>query len=171
MTKKPEEIEGSSARAKDRGAPDGLEFLLGDAEKPSLGNPADVAEMVRDFASSAQSIRMRAITGALSQEAAVSELENLCRKHAAIAYGKDGGWRSAAFNSPEQLGRHIKSVMGLEAEDDEAAFALFMDTAGRLFAAHAAHQGETASDDEVQFQIETALEDAERMILGLPSDD
>jgi hypothetical protein len=170
MTRRPEEIENSRARAEDRGRPDGFTFFATETpeEDRYLGDPSDVAEIVREFGMAVHAIRSDAGNDKITGDEALKRLNELAERYARIFYGQEPGFRVMAFNSPEALGASINAQLGMDGPEEAAAKTLFMATANDLLAAYEGHQSGGLSDQDVQFQIEAAIENASRMLLGLP---
>lgn len=171
MSKKPEEVEGSEARAADRGQPQGLTFFdvpTGEDQR-YLGDPVDVEATVRDFVAAAHKIGSDAAQDVTSGEDAMRLLNALCDRYAGIFYGKEPSrFRSMPFNSPQMLGAFINERLGMQEPQDKAAFVLFMNCANQVFEAYHGHMSGGASEDDTRFLIESAIDDTVAILLGLP---
>jgi|GEM_PF-6139516 len=172
MTQNPIEIEGTPERAKDRGDTTGLGFFakpLGDS--PYLGSPDVVDSIVRAFCQDALNLRIAVGYGEISQDAFMTKLNALADRNASIFTHPSAPYRFMPFNSVDGVGEFVKAALGMSDPADVAVHTMFMNTANQIFAAHALHLSGTATDDDVQFQIGAAVEDATRMLLGLPQAD
>ena len=172
MSKKPEEVEGSEARAADRGQPQGLTFFDTPTSEDQryLGDPVDVEATVRDFVAAAHKIASDAAQEVTSGEEALRLLNALCDRYAGIFYGQEPSrFRSMPFNSPQMLGRFINERLGMQEPDDKAAAILFMNCANQVFEAYHLHMSGEASEGDIRFLIESAIDDAVAILLGLPA--
>lgn len=170
MTKKPEEIEGSEARAKDRGTAAVFSFIADDPndDRPYLGDPDEVEMLVRQFCAEAQRIQIEAGAARMTHGDALQALDKAARDTSAIFMGQSTAYRAMPFNAPDQIGPFVKQRMGIEGEPSEACYVMLMNTATQIMAAFVAHQNGEADDDATKFQIDAAVEDATSALLGLP---
>ncbi|CAB4122302.1 hypothetical protein UFOVP32_2 [uncultured Caudovirales phage] len=170
MAQKPEEIEGSKARAEDRAQPYGMGFFAEatSADKRYLGSASDVPEIVRDFCIGVHEIRSAAGKGEIAGAEALRRLNALAQQYSDIFYGKSDGYRAMAWNSPDGLGVFINTRLGIQEPEEQAAHTLFMNTANQILAAYERHQNGDLNDEDVAFHIEAAIDDASAILLGLP---
>ena len=109
------------------------------------------------------------VNGKISGDEAFQRLHDLCMEYQAIFYGqRPDRYRAMPFNSPEGLGAFIIQRLGMKAPKEQAAYTLLMSTANQILEAYHAYLTDALADDDVQFRIEAAIEDAQRILLGLP---
>lgn len=172
MSRRPEEIEGSNARADDRGRPDGFGFFAEPTpnEARYLGDPADVTEIIREYLSGVHEIRVKAFSGALNQDAAFAELEALAARYQAIFLGRDKAYRSMPFNSPAGVGAFIKALYPSDDTNEEAVKTYLLHIANAILEAEAKYQADEIEADVAEFTVATTIEDAQRALMGIPYD-
>lgn len=170
MTQKPEQVEGSDARAKDRGTAAVFSFIADDPadERPYLGDPAEVEALVRQFCAETQRIQVEAGAGRMAHDAALQALNDAAQAHASIFMGQNSAYRAMPFNAPEQIGPFLAQRMAIEGDPAQACYVMFMNTANQIMTAFLAHQSGELDDDDAKFQIDAAVEDATSALLGLP---
>jgi hypothetical protein len=134
-----------------------------------LGSPSDVEEILRGFAASVHKIGSDRVNRKISGDEGFQRLNDLSKEYQAIFYGqRPDRYRAMPFNSPEGLGAFINKRLGLNGPKDLAAYTLLMSTANQILDAYHAYLTDELSDDDVQFRIEAAVDDAKRILLGLP---
>jgi hypothetical protein len=169
MTIDPVEIEGTPERAADRGLPDGFGFFASDiGDKNYLGSPEVVGDIVRTYCQDALALRVKAGRGEMLPNDALEGLHALAERTAAIFTNPGDAYRSMLFNSVDGVGEFVKAALQLDASAEDAVKTLFLNTSNQIFETHAQYLAGTVGDDDVRFQLDAAVEDATRMLLGLP---
>lgn len=159
---KPEEIEGSPERAADRGQPFGFGAFNEPIAtgKPYLGDPEVVEGIVRGLLQKAHDVA--GTEGSFQQ--VVGEVE----KTVAIFYGKDDAYQPMPFNSPDQLGRFVNEQIGTQEDEDKTVEMLLWNLIQQMMEARNDFAEDKITPEDVQFRIDAAVEDAVRILLGLP---
>lgn len=175
MSRDRRKIEGTEERARDRGEPFGFEFFSNETANASryLGDPDDVEAIIREFASEAYEARRRAAAGEISPEDGLAALTAAVARYAGIFYGKEpGAYRAQGdWNTPDRLGRHIIERLGAEGDPEDAAAALFWNVANQILKAQEEYAAGSLSDEDAQFRIAASIEDAQKILLGLPHEE
>lgn len=161
-------------RIKNMGEPIGLTFF--DKATPSeqryLGDPDDVAAIVREFCMEVFDLRGRVNDGRLTGGQGLDQLEALANRYAGIFYGKEpGSFRAMPFNSPNGVGDFIVKRLGLTEGVEQAGYILFMNTANQIFEAYQGFMDGSMDEETVRFRIEAAIEDTSSILLGLPPEE
>lgn len=154
--------------------PDGFTFFAEQTgpEQLYLGNPEDVAFVVREFCVAVYDLRSRVTMGKVEPDAAVAKLDELANQYAGIFYGKGPErYRPMPFNSPAGVGKFIVERLGLKEEPEQAGYVLFMNTANQILEAYEGHIEGTMDEETVRFRIEAAIEDTSGILLGLPPEE
>lgn len=159
------EIEGTSERALDRGDPIGLGVfdVAADDDRPYLGDPEVVDGLVRGMCS-------RAMEAGLSDGDVVGKVSAIVEDVAGVFMGRSPGYRGMPFNSPEQLGRWVNETLGTAEAEDRSVEMLLWSTLAQVMDARASFVSGAKSEDDVRFQTDAAIEDACRVLIGLPFD-
>lgn len=159
---RPEEIEGSPERAADRGQPFGFGAFNAPISTgiPYLGDEETVEDILRDLL-----LRVHEVAGS---EDAVKTIEPMVEQTAAIFYGQDDAYQAMPFNSQEQLGRYVNEVFGTKEDEKQTVQMLLWNMIRQVMEARQELLQGNLSDDNAQFRVEAALEDATTILLGLP---
>ncbi len=155
----PEEIEGSEARARDRGDAIGFGHFSDGGEKPFLGDPEVVEGALRSFLTDAHAVAGTA--GASDKIAAL--IETL----AGAFYGLSSSYTISAFNSHEQLGRFVNEQLGASEDDAKSVHMLLWNLVAEVFSARSDLIDDKTGDDAAKFRVDAAIDDAARILLGL----
>jgi hypothetical protein len=161
-------------RIKNLGEPVGFTFFAEPTapDQRYLGDPDDVAAIVREFCVAVYDIRSKVTQDKLTGPEALAQLEALANRYAGIFYGKEPGqYRAMPFNSPAMLGDFIIKRMGLAESPEQAGYVLFMNTANQILEAYAGHLTGTMDEETVRFRTEAAIDDTGNILLGLPPED
>lgn len=157
-------IEGSAARAADRGKAEDLGFVVSD--KPSLGNPDVVRALVSEFAAAVVGVR-GAWARADGGGSPVVQIRELAREYGRIIMGHDDRYASLPWNNPDRLGRRIRLVCPTEPDAADPGELLFVTVASSLMEIAAANEQGRLTDTDGEMHTKAMLEDAANLILGV----
>lgn len=158
------EIEGSAARAADRGKAEDLGFQVSD--KPSLGNPDVVRALVSEFAASVVAIRgewLRAGGGGKPSD----RVRELAQEYGRAIMGHDDRYAVLPWNNPDRLGRRIRLVVPEEPGVSDPGELLFLTVGASLLEISAAHEAGRLPDADAERHTKAMLEDTANLILGV----
>lgn len=159
------EIEGSAARAADRGREVDLGFSMD--PRPSLGNQDVVRELMSKFGADVVDVRRDYLEDKITGPESQQRIRDLARDYGAIVMGRDDDYFSLPWNSESRLGRRIKlAVPAIEGISDPGEL-LFLTVGTSLASLAAAHENNRVSDAEAENHTQTMLGDAADLILGL----
>lgn len=161
----PREIEGSAARAADRGREADLGFAVSD--RPSLGSPDVVRGLVSEFAASVVGVRRRYNEDKLSGEQAQEAVAELAAEYGRIVMGYDNRYQPLPWNDPARLGRRIRLVVPAIDGVEDPGELLFFTIGTSLVEIAKAHEEGRMSDDDAKGKAQEMLEDAANLILGV----
>lgn len=161
----PREIEGSKARAADRGKPEGMDQFID--PRPALGSMEVVEELVRQYLGELISNRVRYHADQITPEQAVAAAADQAKKFAAIFMGRDAAYFALPWNSPEQLGAHLARHFAEPPQPDEAAETFLTMVAADLMAILVEHEDAKIDDEAAEFRMGALIEDAVHTLLGL----
>lgn len=161
----PREIEGSKARAADRGKPEGMDQFLD--QRPALGSMEVVEDLVRQYLGELTANRVRYHKDEITPEQAVAAASDLAKKYAGIFMGRDSAYFALPWNSPEQLGADLAQRFAEPPQPDEAVEVFLTMVAADLMAILVEHEDEKIDDEAAQFRIGVLVEDAAHALLGL----
>lgn len=157
-------IEGSVARAADRGRAEDLGFVVSD--KPSLGNPDVVRGLVSEFAAAVVGVRgdwLRAGGGG----SPVERIRELAREYGRTIMGHDDRYAALPWNNPDRLGRRIRLVCPDEPGATDPGELLFLTVASSLMEIAAANEQGRLPDADGEKHTKVMLEDTANLILGV----
>lgn len=162
-----ESIEGSDARAADRGR----DFLFEDSFRfdQELSSVSSVEAVVRQFLTDIVSIRQQYNSLEKSDSEAKDAVRVVCRKYADLFMGRAEGQKASQWNSVEQLGRFLSSVMSGSNSPESAAEDFFLYLASEMLNVLVASENDQIDDDIGQFRVNALAEDAVNALLGLPA--
>lgn len=164
MTK--ESIEGSAARAADRGR----DQLFGDSlPDNALNSITTVEPVVRSFAAKVTDVRVRYNTDKITDAQAREEVDALAQQYADMFMGKTRDYAALPWNTTEQLGAFLANVIEGDASPMTAARDFFLYIAAQLLQIMVEHEGENIDDEVAQFRLDTLIEDAVYALLGVPN--
>lgn len=155
-------IEGSAARAADRGREEDLGLVISDT--PSLGNPVVVRAMLGEFGVDLMEIRKRWATGDSTNPQ--EEVRDLCRSFSLIVMGHDPRYAALPWHSVGRLGRQINKVVRAEEGVTDPGELLFLSLSGSLLAIAGEVEKENMSDADAQKHTQEILDDATLLITG-----
>ncbi len=159
------EIEGSKARAADRGKPEGMAQFL-DA-RPALGSMEVVEGLVREYLGELTANRVRYHKDEISGEQAVSAAGALAQRYAAIFMGRDSAYFALPWNSPEQLGASLARRFAEAPQPEDAVEVFLAMAAADLMAILVEREDDAIDDDAARFRIDALIEDTAHALLGL----
>jgi hypothetical protein len=164
MTK--ESIEGSAARAADRGR----DQLFGDAlPDHALNSLTAVEAVVRSFAEKVADVRARYNADKITDAQARDEVEVLAQKYADMFMGKSSEYAALPWNTPEQLGAYLANVIEGGTAPETAARDFLLYVAAQLLQIMVEHEDAKIDDEVAQFRLGALIEDAVHAFLGLPN--
>jgi hypothetical protein len=146
---------------------DDSDELLPDPEHMSLGDPAIVDMLVREFLGAVVDIRIAYNAG--EEAAPVARLRQTSIRFARIFYGEDKRYQPLKpWNSSEQLGVEIEQRLSLAHGDGNAAEHLFITLASDAVAVLAAHEQGTISEEVARFRLDVLIEESHALLIGWP---
>jgi hypothetical protein len=160
-----EQIEGSAARAADRGRDQLFEGALSDKGLNSL---SAVDAVIRSFAGKVTQVRADYNADKITDAQAREEVASLAQEYADVFMGKSSDYVAQPWNTPEQLGAYLVAVMDGKAEPETAARDFLLYIAAQLLQVMVEHESGKLDDDVAQFRVDALLEDADYALLGIP---
>ncbi len=159
------EIEGSPERAADRGRAEDLGWPAGD--RPSLGDPDVVLQVVREFSAAVVDVRRRYNLDELTNDDALADVDRLAGQYGDVIMGRDSAYTALPWNSPDQLGAHIDKRLPEAGEDPDPGKALFLALARSLLDVVVAHEDGNLKDGEAKSHVEAGISAVADLILGV----
>lgn len=150
----------------DPGQPGGP-FLFDAIEitKDSLNDPDVVDAVLRSFAT--------VVAGAWKTWAEsegevdpTAAIDQAATAYGAKFLGADPELVATNWNTPDRLGRYLAATFTTAVAPAEAPKTMLLSLASRLLAAQNAYAGDTADADQTEFEIDAAIEDTTRLMLG-----
>lgn len=164
MTIEDVSVEGSAARAADRGADQFGDDILGGVT-PLLSNAAVMLGLVREFASSVIDVRKKYHTDELTAADSFKQVHQLAVEYSDIIMGRDKRYQSSDFYSIEQLGDLInKRVPADESVSDPGELFFLAVASALLMCAIDLEQG-LRPDNEVADTIATIISECTEFLL------
>ncbi|WP_441280590.1 hypothetical protein [Tardiphaga sp. 862_B3_N1_1] len=157
-------IEGSAARAADRGRAEDLGFVPSD--KPSLGNPDTVRALVSEFGAAIVGVRAAWLRAGGAGNP-VESTHDLAKEYGRVIMGHDDRYQVLPWNNPDRLGRRIRLVCPAEDAATDPGELLFLTIGASLMEISAAHEQGRLSDVAAEAHTKTMLEDTANLILGV----
>lgn len=158
------EIEGTAARAADRGRAEDLGFSMD--SRPSLGNADVVRGLMSEFATAIVANRKAYNEGKTDGEAAQARVRELSKEYADIIMGRDKRYDALPWNDPARLGKRIMLVIPEVDGVEDPGEALFLTVGTSLNTIAVAHEEDRMSDHDAEHNTKAMLEDAANLILG-----
>ncbi|EEK4465166.1 hypothetical protein GNM83_20275 [Salmonella enterica] len=157
-------VEGSAARIADRGR-DQLGFGEGDG-KPSLGDPAIVADLVGEFCQAVLNVRTRYLNDEIDGVKAQFYIRQIAYDYGETIMGRDSRFQALAWHSPANLGAKIKKVIQPVKGIDDPGNALFFTLAASLSSLSVALSEGRLSDADAKQHLVDLQKQANELILG-----
>lgn len=158
------EIEGSAARAADRGR-DMFDPIATD--KPYLGSPEVIDSLVRSFLGRVIDVRKQYLQDEITPKEAEEKVLYLAGQYAAIVMGKNDEYGASAWNSPEQLGDFLAMMLdGVPPEESAEAFFVRM-AADLLNHVLIPAENEQIDDEAGQFRVDVIIEESVNALQGI----
>lgn len=160
----PVHVEGSAARARERGAFGPHSIPEGDA---SLATPTTVEALVRGFLSDAMATRSGYLRGEIEPAKAAEIVVADAKRVQAIFYGEEPGYQTTEWNRSDRLGKFIVDH-GAECEPDEAVASLLYAGFKEIAAAGDEGAEERLNDDMVEATVDDVVARCVTTLLGIP---
>ncbi|EAO0118508.1 hypothetical protein EU642_21900 [Salmonella enterica] len=159
-------VEGSAARIADRGR-DQLGFDEGGDDRPNLGNPSDVADLVADFCLEVIQTRNQYLNDELGAEDAKDAIRVASRIYGRIIMGQDKHYRHNVWHSPDRLGARIPKVVQPIEGVTHAGELLFVTLAASLSSLSVAVEAGRITDAAARQHIIDLQRQAGDLIVGV----
>lgn len=124
-------VEGSAARAADRGADQFGDAILGGVT-PLLSNPAVMLGLVREFANSILDVRKKYHADKMTPDDSLQQVHHLAVEYGDIIMGRDKRYQSSDFYSVEKLGNLINKRVPADESVSDPGELFFLAVAGAL---------------------------------------
>lgn len=158
-------VEGSAARIADRGR-DQMSFGEGD-DRPSLGSPDVVADLVGDFCLEVIETRTKYLHDEIDPDGAKINIRLAAKKYGRIILGEDNHYLALTWHSAQRLGERIKKVIPPVKGVTHPGEQLFLTLAGSVTSISVALGEERLTDDEAKAHLLSLQEQANKLILGM----
>lgn len=162
------QIEGSAERAADRG-----QNMFADLGVGDLLNSTEVVEgLVRQFLGELVDIRKGYNADTLESDRAITKVMAAANRYADVFMGKDSAYTTLPWNTPEQLGAHLKAVLGTDSEPEGAALDYFLRVASDFTTeVLQPFEDDAIAEDVMRFRTDALVDDATHALLGLRQDE
>ena len=164
--KKDVSVEGSAARAADRGR-DQLGFGEGNDSRPSLGDPSVVADLVADFCLEVIEARTKYLHDEVTADDAKDQIRLLARLYGNIIMGDDPNYATNAWHSPERLGQRILKMIAPVKGISDPGEQLFVTLGASVTSISVALANGRLSDAEAKSHLDALQDQIADLIAGV----
>jgi len=133
--------------------------------KDSLDDPDVVDAVLRSFATVVAGAWKTWVESGGEVNPA-SAIDDAAKAYAAKFMGGDASLATTTWHTPDRLGRYLAATFTTPVPASEAAQTALLTLADRLLEAQKAFSQDAATADQTEFEINAALEDTGRLMLG-----